>query len=120
EKDKQDLEFGLAQDVDWISLSFVRSADDLRALKTVLGAKGAPKPIMAKIEKPQAIQHLEEIIAETDGVMVARGDLGVEMSPEKVPMLQKRIIELCNRKGLPVITATQMLESMINDPRPTP
>ncbi len=119
DRDKLDLEFGLAQDVDWISLSFVRSAEDIRALKTLLASKGASKPIIAKIEKPQAIDHLAEILEETDAVMVARGDLGVEMSPEKVPMLQKQIIELCNRKGLPVITATQMLESMINEPRPT-
>jgi pyruvate kinase len=119
ERDKQDLEFGLAQDVDWISLSFVRSADDIRALKELLAAKGSRKPIIAKIEKPQAIAHLAEIVEEADGVMVARGDLGVEMSPERVPMLQKQIIELCNRKGLPVITATQMLESMITEPRPT-
>jgi pyruvate kinase len=119
EKDKQDLEFGLSQDVDWISLSFVRCGNDVRELKTLLAAKGARKPVIAKIEKPQAIERLEEILAEVDGVMVARGDLGVEMSPEKVPMLQKRIIELCNRQGLPVITATQMLESMIHEPRPT-
>ena len=119
EKDVQDLEFGLAQNVDWISLSFVRRAEDVRVLKKMLAIKGARKPVMAKIEKPQAIEHLEEILDETDGVMVARGDLGVEMSAEKVPMLQKRIIELCNRKGLPVITATQMLESMIHEPRPT-
>ena len=119
EKDKQDLEFGLSQDVDWISLSFVRRGQDVRELKALLAAKGARKPVVAKIEKPQAIEHLEEILAEADGVMVARGDLGVEISPEKVPMLQKRIIELCNRRGLPVITATQMLESMIHEPRPT-
>ncbi|MFZ5801618.1 MAG: pyruvate kinase [Candidatus Omnitrophota bacterium] len=119
EKDKQDIEFGLTQKVDWLSLSFVRSARDIRSLKEFLASKGARKPILAKIEKPQAIEHLEEILDEVQGVMVARGDLGVEMSPEKVPMLQKRIIELCNRRGLPVITATQMLESMIAQPRPT-
>jgi len=119
EKDKQDLQFGLSQDVDWISLSFVRCAQDVRELKALLAAQGARKPVMAKIEKPQAIERFEEILAEVDGVMVARGDLGVEMSPEKVPMLQKWIIELCNRQGLPVITATQMLESMIHEPRPT-
>ncbi|MGD0092963.1 MAG: pyruvate kinase, partial [Planctomycetota bacterium] len=84
EKDKQDLQFGLAQDVDWISLSFVRSAQDVLALRDLLAALGAQKPIMAKIEKPQAVEHLEEIVAAVDGVMVARGDLGVEMSPEKV------------------------------------
>jgi len=119
EKDIGDLEFGLSQDVDWISLSFVRSAEDIRILKNFIEKKGARKPVIAKIEKPQAIDHLEEIVGEVQGIMVARGDLGVEMSPEKVPMLQKRIIELCNRKGKPVITATQMLESMIADPRPT-
>lgn len=119
DKDIQDLEFGLAQNVDIVSLSFVRSADDIRALKDLLKKKNVFKPVIAKIEKPQAIEHLEEIVNETHGVMVARGDLGVEMSPEKVPMLQKHIIEMCNRKGKPVITATQMLESMIHEARPT-
>jgi pyruvate kinase len=118
-KDEQDLAFGLAQGVDWISLSFVRSAADVRALKDRLKAQGAGQPVVAKIEKPQAVDHLEEIVAEAGGVMVARGDLGVEMNPEQVPMIQKRIIELCNRAGRPVITATQMLESMITEPRPT-
>jgi pyruvate kinase len=119
DKDIQDLEFGLLQDIDWISLSFVRSAEDVRVLKRLIAEKGFYKPVIAKIEKPQAIDHLEEIIEEVNGIMVARGDLGVEMSPEKVPMLQKHIIELCNRKGITVITATQMLESMIHDPLPT-
>jgi pyruvate kinase len=119
EKDIQDLEFGLSQDVDWISLSFVRSAEDVITLKKLINDKGYLKPIIAKIEKPQAIEHLEEIVEAVQGIMVARGDLGVEMSPEKVPMLQKRIIELCNRSGKTVITATQMLESMISEPRPT-
>jgi pyruvate kinase len=97
----------------------VRSGADVRELKSQLAAKGARQPVIAKIEKPQAIDHLDEILAEVDGIMVARGDLGVELSPERVPMLQKMIIEQCNRRGLPVITATQMLESMIHDPRPT-
>ncbi|MEL7037657.1 MAG: pyruvate kinase [Cyanobacteria bacterium J06592_8] len=120
EKDKQDLEFGLSQDIDWVSLSFVRQAEDVRYLKAFLAERGADqKPVMAKIEKPQAIANLEAIVDECDGLMVARGDLGVEMSPEKVPLLQKQIIRLCNQKGIPVITATQMLESMINNPRPT-
>lgn len=119
DKDLQDLEFGLSQDVDVVSLSFVRSADDVRALKQLLLKREARKPVVAKIEKPQAIEDLEDIVSEAHAVMVARGDLGVEMSPEKVPMLQKRIIECCNRKGRPVITATQMLESMIQEPRPT-
>lgn len=119
EKDRQDLEFGLSHGVHWISLSFVRQAEDVRELRRLLTARGADTPIIAKIEKPQAILNLEEIVAEVDGIMVARGDLGVEMSPEKVPMLQKQIIELCNRRGIPVITATQMLESMIREPRPT-
>lgn len=119
DKDIRDVEFGLAQGVDWISLSFVRSAADVRSLKDLLAAKGVSKPIIAKIEKPQAIENLDEILREVSGVMVARGDLGVEMRPEKVPMLQKHIIEKCNRLGLPVITATQMLESMIRESRPT-
>ncbi|ERT08096.1 pyruvate kinase [Lyngbya aestuarii BL J] len=120
EKDIQDLEFGLSQGIDWVSLSFVRRAEDVRHLKTFLTEHGAEHiPVMAKIEKPQAIDNLEAIINECDGLMVARGDLGVEMSPEKVPLLQKQIIKLCNQKGIPVITATQMLESMINNPRPT-
>jgi pyruvate kinase len=119
EKDIRDLDFGLTRDIDWISLSFVRSAADVIALKNLVAEKGFQKPIIAKIEKPQAIEHLEEIVEAVNGVMVARGDLGVEMSPDKVPMLQKRIIELCNRTGKTVITATQMLESMIHEPRPT-
>ncbi len=118
-KDIRDVEFGLAHGVDWISLSFVRTAADVRVLKELLAAKGAVKPVIAKIEKPEAIENLDEILREVSGIMVARGDLGVEVSPERVPMLQKRIIEKCNRMGLPVITATQMLESMIHDPLPT-
>jgi pyruvate kinase len=119
EKDIRDLEFGLSQDIDWVSLSFVRSAEDVIVLRNLITEKGFTKPIIAKIEKPQAIDHLEEIVNAVNGIMVARGDLGVEMSPDKVPMLQKRIIELCNRSGKTVITATQMLESMIYEPRPT-
>jgi pyruvate kinase len=119
DKDLRDLDFGLAQDVDWVSLSFVRSPQDVRALKDLIAAKGKHQPVMAKIEKPQAVDRLDAIIAEAAGIMVARGDLGVEMSPERVPMIQKRIIEACNRRAVPVITATQMLESMIHDPRPT-
>ena len=119
EKDIQDLNFGLEHDVDWISLSFVRTAADVIFLKDLMEEKGFKKPVIAKIEKPQAVDHLEEILEVSDGMMVARGDLGVEMNPERVPMIQKKIIELCNRKGKPVITATQMLESMIHDPRPT-
>jgi pyruvate kinase len=119
EKDRQDLEFGLNQGVDWISLSFVRTAEDIRTLKKLIEGKGFRTPVIAKIEKPQAIENLEGILEEANGLMVARGDLGVEMSPERVPMLQKKIIEECNRKGKPVITATQMLESMIHEPRPT-
>jgi len=119
EKDIHDLYFGLEQDVDWISLSFVRTADDVIFLKKLIEEKGFKKPVIAKIEKPQAVDNLEEIIEVADGLMVARGDLGVEMNPERVPMIQKRIIELCNRKGKPVITATQMLDSMIHEPRPT-
>ncbi|MEC4802747.1 MAG: pyruvate kinase [Jaaginema sp. PMC 1079.18] len=120
EKDKKDLKFGIEQGIDWVSLSFVRKAEDIRILKQFLKEHGAETtPAIAKIEKPQAIHNLKAIIAESDGIMVARGDLGVEMSPEKVPMLQKQMIRLCNQQGIPVITATQMLDSMIHNPRPT-
>ncbi|MFM1843815.1 MAG: pyruvate kinase [Cyanobacteriota bacterium] len=120
EKDKKDLEFGLSQGIDWVSLSFVRKAADILELKQFLTDRGhGDLPVIAKIEKPQAIANLEQILAVTNGVMVARGDLGVEVNPEKVPRLQKEIIRLCNLKEIPVITATQMLDSMIEHPRPT-
>jgi len=119
EKDKRDLDFGIEQGVDLISLSFVRKPEDIQTLKSLLKQKGADIPVLAKLEKPQAIADLEAIVDECDAIMVARGDLGVEMSPEKVPLIQKRIIQLCNQKGIPVITATQMLDSMIRNPRPT-
>ncbi|WP_346290729.1 pyruvate kinase [Sphaerothrix gracilis] len=119
EKDKQDLAFGLEQGVDIISLSFVRRGADVQTLRELIQQSGADVPILAKIEKPQAIANLEDILAACDMVMVARGDLGVEMKPEKVPTLQKRIIRACNQRSIPVITATQMLESMIYNPRPT-
>ena len=120
EKDKQDLEFGLSQGVDLVSLSFVRRGEDVRVLKALMAEKGAGDvPVLAKIEKPQAIANLDAILDECDAVMVARGDLGVEMRPEKVPMLQKHIIRACNKRSIPVITATQMLDSMIRNPRPT-
>lgn len=119
DKDKRDLDFGIEQEVDIISLSFVRQPEDIQLLKALLKDKGAEIPVLAKLEKPQAIANLEAIVDECDAIMVARGDLGVEMSPEKVPLIQKRIIHLCNQKGIPVITATQMLDSMIHNPRPT-
>ncbi|MGA1621107.1 MAG: pyruvate kinase [Synechocystis sp.] len=120
EKDKKDLEFGLSQGIDWVSLSFVRKGADILELKEFLKERGhGDLPVIAKIEKPQAIANLEEILAATNGVMVARGDLGVEVNPEKVPRLQKEIIRLCNLREIPVITATQMLDSMIQHPRPT-
>ena len=120
EKDEQDLDFGISQGIDWVSLSFVRRAEDVQALKALLVEKGAAEiPVIAKIEKPQAIANLQSIIDECDGLMVARGDLGVEMNPERVPILQKQIIRMCNQKGIPVITATQMLDSMIHNARPT-
>lgn len=120
EKDIRDVEFGISQGVDVISLSFVRCADDVLALKSLIAQHGRPDiSVLAKIEKPQAIENLEAILSACDAVMVARGDLGVEMRAEKVPMLQKRIIRQCNLRSIPVITATQMLESMIQNPRPT-
>ena len=120
EKDKKDLEFGLTQGIDWVSLSFVRKGADILELKQFLTDRGhGDLPVIAKNEKPPAIANLEEILAATNGVMVARGDLGVEVNPEKVPRLQKEIIRLCNLREIPVITATQMLDSMIHNPRPT-
>ncbi len=120
EKDRQDVEFGVSQGVDIVSLSFVRQAQDILSLKQLLADLGASHtPVLAKIEKPQALRNLDEILDVVDAVMVARGDLGVEMRAEKVPMLQKHIIRECNRRCIPVITATQMLESMIQNPRPT-
>ncbi|MGW8323282.1 MAG: pyruvate kinase [Thermodesulfobacteriota bacterium] len=118
-KDKEDLEFGIEVGVDYMALSFVRSGRDVRALKRALKSKGANIPVISKIEKPQALEDLEAILEESDGVMVARGDLGVELSPEKVPMAQKRIIRMANEKYKWVITATQMLESMTDHARPT-
>jgi pyruvate kinase len=121
-KDRADLAFAVEQRVDWIALSFVRTADDVRELKRLirdLSPQGDPIPVVAKIEKPQALENMDAIIAEADGIMVARGDLGVEIPPEEVPMAQKQLIQACNTAGLPVITATQMLDSMIRNPRPT-
>ena len=118
-KDYDDLHFGLGQDVDMVALSFVRTADDVATLIHEMERLGLRKPVVAKIEKPDALDNLDAILDAADGAMVARGDLGVEVSPEKVPVAQKRIICESNARGKPVITATQMLESMIDSPRPT-
>ena len=122
EKDRRDLEFGLKQGVDYVALSFVRTSGDIRELREVMTGltdKGQVPPIIAKIEKPQGVSGIDQIIGEADGIMIARGDLGVEMPPEDVPVLQKMIIRKCNQAGKPVIVATQMLESMISKPTPT-
>ena len=119
EKDRKDLEFGLTHGVDAVALSFVRTAADVSMVKQIIAAHGSDVPLIAKLEKPQAIDHLEEILEAADGVMVARGDLGVEMAPEKVPVIQKHVIRRASVWRKPVITATQMLESMIENPRPT-
>ena len=119
EKDLADLAFGVEQGVDWVALSFVRSAADVDALKAELARLQADAGVIAKLEKPQAIDALDAIVDAADAIMVARGDLGVEMSPERVPFIQKTIIRACAAAGKPVITATQMLESMIENPRPT-
>jgi pyruvate kinase len=119
EKDRQDLEFGLANGIDAVALSFVRTARDVTAVKQIIASHRSDVPVIAKLEKPQAIDHLEEILEVADGVMVARGDLGVEMAPEKVPVIQKHVIRRASAWRRPVITATQMLESMIENPRPT-
>ncbi|MHB8070746.1 MAG: pyruvate kinase [Candidatus Cryosericum sp.] len=119
EKDRHDLVTGLRAGVDYVALSFVRTADDVRELRTLMETHGAHTPIIVKVEKWQAVQNIESIAAASDGIMVARGDLGVEMPIEEVPIIQKRIIALCNRLGKPVITATQMLNSMVENPSPT-
>ena len=119
EKDMADLAYGASIGVDYVAMSFVRSADDIHSCRDLLWALGTPPPIIAKIEHPQAIDRLPEIIEASDGIMVARGDLGVEMSPERVPLLQKHIISQANEAGIPVITATQMLGSMLDSPIPT-
>jgi pyruvate kinase len=119
EKDEIDLEFAVRSGVDAIAVSFVRTADDVRHVKERIAALGADTWVIAKLEKPQAIENLESILEIADGVMVARGDLGVEMPPEKVPAIQKHVIRRAAEYRKPVITATQMLESMIENPRPT-
>ncbi|HEV2713163.1 MAG TPA: pyruvate kinase [Gaiellaceae bacterium] len=118
-KDAEDLEFALELEVDFIALSFVRSAADVRDLKALINQAGSPAHVIAKIEKAEAVDALVPILDETDAVMVARGDLGVEIGPEVVPLLQKRIIRGSLDRGKPVITATQMLESMVHQPEPT-
>ncbi|TAJ34138.1 MAG: pyruvate kinase [Reyranella sp.] len=115
-KDHKDLAFGLSLGVDWVALSFVQHANDIAELKKLVGGRAA---VMAKLEKPQAIEHLDEIIEQSDGIMVARGDLGVEMPPEAVPPLQKRILAAARVAGKPAIVATQMLDSMVHSPTPT-
>ena len=119
EKDSQDLEFALKNGVDAIAVSFVRTAEDVRLVRNRVSAYGSETWIIAKLEKPQAIEHLDSILQAADGIMVARGDLGVEVPPEKVPAIQKHIIRRASEYFKPVITATQMLESMIENPRPT-
>lgn len=119
EKDLIDLEFGLANEVDWIALSFVRSADDITDLRERINKAGKFCKIVAKIEKPEALENIDAIIAETDAIMVARGDLGVEVPMEVVPLWQKKMVEKCKIASKPVIIATQMMESMIVNPRPT-
>jgi len=118
-KDLKDLEFGIKQNVDYIALSFVQKAADVKYLKQLIKNHNVEIPVIAKIEKPQAVDSLIEIASIADAIMVARGDLGVEVDAEEVPSIQKKIIKYCNSEGVPVITATQMLESMIHNPRPT-
>jgi len=119
DKDREDLTFGLDQGVDWVALSFVRNPQDILEIKELIASAGKNVPVIAKIEKHEAIEQMEAILSLCDGVMVARGDLGVELPAEDVPILQKRLIATSNRLGIPVITATQMLDSMVSNPRPT-
>jgi len=119
DRDRADLDFCLAHEVDFVALSFVRSPADIEEIKQIIYQAGSTIHVIAKIERPEGVDHFDAILAVADGIMVARGDLGVEMSPERVPLIQKSIIRKCNQAGKPVITATQMLESMISAPRPT-
>ena len=119
QKDREDLMFGLDQGVDWIALSFVRNPQDILEIKDLIASAGKSIPVIAKIEKHEAIEQMDAILTLCDGVMVARGDLGVELPAEDVPILQKRLIATANKLGIPIITATQMLDSMVNNPRPT-
>jgi pyruvate kinase len=119
DKDKADLAWAIANDVDYIAISFVRTARDVRNLKNRIAESGRSIPVIAKIEKPEAVEHIDEILHETDGIMVARGDLGIEISTQRLPVVQKDLIYKANRMGKLVITATQMLESMIESPIPT-
>ncbi len=119
EKDREDLDFGLNLGVDYVALSFVRKADDINELKHLIGLADSSAKVVAKVEKQEALEELDEILETTDAVMIARGDLGVEIKTEEVPIVQKTLIEACLAKGKPVITATQMLESMVISQRPT-
>jgi pyruvate kinase len=119
EKDLKDLEFGLKHKVNWVALSFVRKAGDIESLREIINQHQSVTRIVAKIEKPEALENIDAIITATDAVMVARGDLGVEVWMEEVPMIQKMLVEKCNKAAKPVIVATQMMESMIENPRPT-
>ncbi len=119
EKDKVDLNFGLGLGIDYVALSFVRHADDVRLVREICDAWGRPTPIVSKIETPGAIEHLEAIILASDAVMVARGDLGVEFNPERVPIIQREILGLARVHQRPVIVATEMLQSMVTATRPT-
>lgn len=119
EKDFKDIDFAIKHNVEWLALSFVRTADDIRVLKELIRLKNGSSRIIAKIEKPEALRNIEDIIQSSDAIMIARGDLGVEIPMEEVPAWQKRIIKMCNEVGKPVIVATQMMESMITNARPT-
>ena len=119
-KDQKDLKYAISKELDWIALSFVRNADDVNNLRKIIEETSDEKiPIIAKIEKPEAITNIEEIIQSSDGVMVARGDLGIEIPSEQVPLLQKRIVYLAKKHRIPVIIATQMMESMIDSLKPS-